>query len=393
MRSMSIFFGWLALVSIFQLLKKLTGDTGAALLASALVAVDFAFIRSAATGRMDMMSAGLALAASAAFVTLREKNLALALLASHSISAANSVTHPNAIFGFLMLALLTWRLDRGRLSWRLAALAAVPYFAAMSAWGLYILQDPHDFVTQFFGNAGGRLWGLVSPAQAIAAESARYLGQGSGATVLLRSMLFLGYLSGAVYVLASKELRRSTAAAVLLTVVLATMCYFAFLEGTKLHNYAVHVTPLLAALSAISARHIAARFGWGRWIAVAIALFAAGQAGGTAMVIARDSYHQVFLPVADYLEDSWDRKAMLWGSAELGFRFGFVDALVDDSAFGYYSGKRAEWLILNKRYRHDHSNWKLNQPPLYDHVTRLLHEEYRQVHDLGGTIVYRRTNQ
>ena len=390
MRSFSLLFGLIALASLFQILRKLNGDSVVALVACALVSVDFAFLRSAANGRMDIMRASLALAASAVFVSLRERSLPLAILLSHTLAAANSITHPNAIFGFLMLALLTLRLDRSRLRWRLVALAGVPYAVALGGWSLYILQDPRDFATQFFGNAGGRLWGLSSPLQAIAAESIRYIGQGPAVTVLLRSLLFFGYSLGPAYVLAAKELRRSAAAIALLTTVLATMVYFAFLEGTKLHNYAVHVTPLLAALCAVAARDAMARFRAGALVAAALVVFAVTQAGGTAIVILRDSFHKTYHPVATYLSGAWDRKAMLWGSAELGFRFGFVDALVDDSAFGYYSGKRAEWLVLNKRYRNDHLSWRTKNPPLYDHVNRLLREEYHPVQEIGSTIVYKR---
>lgn len=136
MRSFSLLFGLIALASLFQILRKLNGDSVVALVACALVSVDFAFLRSAANGRMDMMSASLALAASAVFVSLRERSLPLAILLSHTLAAANSITHPNAIFGFLMLALLTLRLDRSRLRWRLVALAGVPYAVALGGWSL-----------------------------------------------------------------------------------------------------------------------------------------------------------------------------------------------------------------------------------------------------------------
>ena len=52
MRSLSMLFGLLALVAYYVLMKKATDNVTVALLACGLIAVDFAFIRSASSGRM-----------------------------------------------------------------------------------------------------------------------------------------------------------------------------------------------------------------------------------------------------------------------------------------------------------------------------------------------------
>jgi len=52
MRSLSVLFGLLALAAWFSIMKSLTNDNRIALLAVAFIALDFAFVRSASTGRM-----------------------------------------------------------------------------------------------------------------------------------------------------------------------------------------------------------------------------------------------------------------------------------------------------------------------------------------------------
>ena len=80
MRSLSAAWGLVALISWFLIVFKLSGDKKIALLALVLLGFDYTFINSAAMGRMDMMSAAIGAAALAAYLSLRERNLMLAIL-------------------------------------------------------------------------------------------------------------------------------------------------------------------------------------------------------------------------------------------------------------------------------------------------------------------------
>lgn len=111
MRSISIVCGLLALAAWLSIMQSLSGDKKVILLALALVALDFAFIRSASTGRMDMMSAALNFTAFAAYLRLRNRNLTLAILVSQSLVVASGLTHPNGLLGFIGLAFLTFYFD------------------------------------------------------------------------------------------------------------------------------------------------------------------------------------------------------------------------------------------------------------------------------------------
>ncbi len=112
MRSLSILWGAVALLAWFFVAVKLGGDRRVALLALVFIALDFAFVRSAATGRMDMMCAALNAGAMAAYLVLRERNFRLAVLASHSLIVLSGLTHPNGLLGFLSLLFITLYFDR-----------------------------------------------------------------------------------------------------------------------------------------------------------------------------------------------------------------------------------------------------------------------------------------
>src|SRR5207244_5704257 len=71
MRALSVLWGLTALISWYLIIRCLSGEKPVALIAVALVAIDFQFLSSASSGRMDIMAAGLGFARSGAFFCLR----------------------------------------------------------------------------------------------------------------------------------------------------------------------------------------------------------------------------------------------------------------------------------------------------------------------------------
>ena len=79
MRSISIVFGLVGLVSWFLIVKALSGSDRTALLTATLLALDYNYIQSSSFGRMDLMCASLGAAGLAAYLSLRERNLSWAI--------------------------------------------------------------------------------------------------------------------------------------------------------------------------------------------------------------------------------------------------------------------------------------------------------------------------
>ena len=156
LRWLSILCGVLILFAWYSLMSRLSPDhPRIALPAVGLLAVDNHFISIAALGRMDAMCAGLGWAGCAAYLRLRECNLSIAILLGNALVAASCFTHPCGVLYFGALSGLTFYYDRSRLGLREVTAATAPYVAGLSAWGIYILQNPAQFWSQFNGNASG----------------------------------------------------------------------------------------------------------------------------------------------------------------------------------------------------------------------------------------------
>ncbi len=156
-RLLSTAWGVVALLAWFAIARTLSGETRAALIAAALMAIDFQFLWSAGVARMDMMTEALIASSFAAFLWLREKDFARAVLASQALMACAAMTHPITLGAFAGLVFLTLYFDWRQVRVRHVALAVAPYLVAGFGWWLYIREDPAMFWGQFYGNITGRL--------------------------------------------------------------------------------------------------------------------------------------------------------------------------------------------------------------------------------------------
>ncbi|MCI0490562.1 MAG: glycosyltransferase family 39 protein [Blastocatellia bacterium] len=392
MRTVSILWGLVALAALFVMLKTLSGDKKVALLAFLIVAVDFAFIRSASSGRMDMMSAALNFAAFAAYLRLRERNFTMALLVGQSFVVASGLTHPNGLLGFAGLLFLILYFDRRNLKLRHLFITAVPFIVGGAAYGLYVINDPRLFLTQLSGNSSGRLWGLASPWSALKFEIAeRYIGSGASGANLLKLSLLLAYVAGIAGALSTREIRRHRGYRALLILAAIYFAYFTFFEGTKLYLYLIHIAPLYAAILAAWVRWVWANARAMRWItAPAVCGLILIHLAGSAYVMRRDSYHKSYLPAVAFLNQRSDPQTTITGTAELSFGLTRYDSLSDDKYLGYYSGRRPDLIVVDSRYEEEHEAVRVRQPEIYRHINERLAREYRQVYDHAPYRIYAR---
>jgi hypothetical protein len=77
------------------------------------------------------------------------------------------------------------------------------------------------------------------------------------------------------------------------------------------------------------------------------------------------------------------------GSAELGFGLGF-DRVLDDANLGYYSGKRADFIVIDSNYRAHLAELARSRPALYGDLEDMLAGQYRPVYSNTGYSVYAR---
>jgi len=393
-RAYHVLWGLAALLAWTFLVRTLAHSWWPALLAALLVATDRGFVDAAASGRPDMMSASLGTIAMAAYMALREKRLGAAIFASQALIALALFTHPIGAAADLGVLVLLLRFDLRRLRWAYLPLAAAPFILGFSLWGLYIIQDPAAFRSQFGANASGREQGLRSPLGAIGREirirflERLYLPPYATGMRRLSVLIPIFYWLSAVLL----AFRRS---APRLLGVLAILYFFAFgiLESTKPPFYLVHITPLLACCLALWSWSVWSAGGGFRWAGPCVVALVLGiQLVWIAGAIRQNTYGHAFLPAMEFLDREAPSGSLIIGNSELGFHFGFYGGhVVDDASLGYYSGKRADFLVIDDNgYREAFKGFASRDPGLDRYVRAALTEDYRLVYENSVYTIYRR---
>ncbi len=398
MRFFAVAWGLLALLCWKYIVEKLTGNAWTALLAAFLLAIDHAFLEAATDGRPDIMSATLGALALALYLHLRESSLARAVFTACALLALSVFTHPMGILAAAPLAIAYGLLDRARFRPIHAALAAAPFLIAGAAYAAFILQDYAAFQAQFGINAGGRLNGLAHPLPALIDEvRVRYFerfylpGYATG-LARLRVLIIFGYWFTLVWAVVAPGMRNISRCRLFLAAAVVDFIALALLDGTKSYFYIIHTLPFLAA---VLAAWLVWAWGKGRVGKLAAAgllgLMTFLQISWDVYAIYKNPYKNTYLPAIAFLRGHAGGAATIIGSGELGFALGFDGNLRDDSSLGYYSGRKADFVVLDERaYKQSILGYAAKAPDLDAYVKGLLANEYRRVYDGPFYEIYQR---
>lgn len=397
LRSLSILWGAVGLVSWYLVARTLLGRSKA-LFAAALIAADYHFCLYGALGRMDIMCGALGAASFAAYLGLRRRGFRRALAGAHVLAAASCFTHPCGVLYFGGLWLLAFQLDRKRIAIPEIALAAVPYLAGLAAWGLYIRRDPALFVAQFTGNISGiaaefttntRWSGLTSPWGALKREF--FLRYGGNFGWFEKGLSFekwmllvlLIYVIGVLGCVLDARIRRDPCVRPLLWLGVFDYVVLAYFDGLKGSAYLVHTLPLACLLLAMCfATWIQAPSGR-PWLVGAVyamlAVFCLLQIGGTVRGFFQQQQREAYDAAVRYLKVHQADPARVVGSGELAFDLGFDTGLRDDLRLGYYSHRTPDYIVAGPIYRDWFTVSRLRDPKMHDWVTTRIRTEYRMV--------------
>ena len=407
-RSLSIVWGLVALVSWFIIVRSLFKRTSLAFLVLALLSCDYIFIVCAASGRMDMMSAALGFAGFATYLQLRERSLTLAILVSQSLIVMSGLTHPMGLLPFFGLLCLSLYFDRKRIGFKHVAIALTPYVVGGIAWGLYILQDPPSFFSQFFANAvmgsdentGGRFVGLFSPFTGLKLElTQRYFanfGFGSRDTsaTRIKILFLLLYVFGVLGSLLVRQIRRTANYKLLLGMTVIYFLGLTIIDSQKQYYYLVHVVPFYLTMCGLFISWCWARPSmFGKALALALGAIALVEIAGLAYRMRRDNYRNSFQPAASFLKQNATAQSSIAANPGVAFGLGFPDNVLNDPLFGYNSKKRFDYIVIDPETAYSIDRSKDRDQlgrQVYDYTMRLLAEEYSQVYDYRSYTIYSR---
>jgi 4-amino-4-deoxy-L-arabinose transferase-like glycosyltransferase len=386
MRSISLFWAVVALLSWYVVVQWLIRDRPVALLATLLLGTEQHFAFSAATGRMDMMCAALGLLSLALYIRLR-RNFTLALFVASCVSAINLFTHPNAIFGMLALAVIILYFDRNRITLRALLIASCPFLLLGSLWGLYAAQAPHFFKAQFQAQSRvpHRLELPWNPWKSLTQEIELRYGSAYGLTAAfpesLDRIVVALYLAAILVAVSVSQLRRDTGVRILL--IFTAISFVLLMCFQKNWYYLVFIIPYYTALLAVASAWFWHKYVSSRAVVVALLVpFLAVQLGVVGFRIVHDDYRGRYLKAADFLKRNAKPGDLIMGSGELAFELGFDGQVLDDARLGYYTGKKPEFIVLEAHYRYF---WlptlEAYEPKVYRYIMDLFKNKYEVVYD------------
>jgi 4-amino-4-deoxy-L-arabinose transferase-like glycosyltransferase len=402
MRVPSVLWGLVLLISLRTIVRRSGGTEMAALLATAIIAVEFAFVDSGSDVRMDMMCAALGFAGLASYLALRDRRLLMAAFVGHTLCAAALFTHPNGMFAIASLVICTLWLEPLSVAVKMIPLAAAPYIVGGIAWGAYILQAPTEFAAQFGANSFERMNALFNPLRGVYDEFVvRYMLEHffplhSSSFAWMKVIGFL-VLAGAMVALPLiPKLRRHAGYQLLWWLAVLRFLTMAVGASWRLEYYLVHALPFYAAIAGIvgswcltlphSRRRIFFAAPLAAYFLVQLAVF-------THLVTKVSAYRRKYVPVTSYVKSILGPGDLVAGAADLAFAMGFYNPqLVDDIWLGHWSGKEPTIVVVDQWYY----EWCMttDKPTAASYVrwvTDKFKHDFAILKSFDGYVVYRRT--
>jgi len=349
-------------------------------------------------GRMDMMCAALGGAGLTSFLILREPNFTRAVLVSQSLIVAAGLTHPMAVGYACGLAALTLYTDWKRIRLQHLLVAAVPYVMGAIGWGLYILQAPHEFVLQFGGNAAERGLPISDPMAILHSQIAvRFLYMFGMAPDTrgfshIKIVILAVYAAGVLGVVMNRELRSRRGVRSLLLVSGVTLLVMIALDREAQHQYLIHFVLWMISLTAVAGVWWWDRRSLPRFVlAIALAVLVMVQLATTVRRVTQRAYSTTYLAATNYLKEHAQGKGIVMGSSELAFELGYTDNLVDDQRLGFRSGKRPDFIVIDKnRYDEWIPQYEQREPETYRYIRGMMDGEFHPVLENAAYRIYAR---
>jgi hypothetical protein len=200
------------------------------------------------------------------------------------------------------------------------------------------------------------------------------------------------YAVGVLGVLLNRELRSRWGIRGLLLVSGVTLLVMIALDREAQHQYLIHFVLWMISLTAV-----AGVWWWDRrtvplWVlAGALAVLLMVQMATTGRRIMQRAYSTNYLAATDYLKEHARGKGVIMGSSELAFELGYADNLVDDQRLGFRSGKRPDFIVIDKnRYDEWIPQYEQREPETYRYIRAMMDGEFHQVLANDGYRIYAR---
>jgi hypothetical protein len=394
----TVLWGLVLIVAAGAIVRRMTDDAILAALIAVALATDYTYLMHAGIGRCEIMSAALAILASAVYLAVRERSLLWAVFGSHALMTLSGLTHPvGGMMWMPCLLGLQLSLDHRRLRLGHYLAGALPYLLGMSGWGLYIVQDPAEFRRQFFGISLSehRFAGLADPLTAIRREIGRfvaYYGVRPNASwaVRLKVMLPLGYVIGVLGALLIPSVRKQRFVRSCLILLAVQMFILTFIEGTKQSHYISHVIPTFVALLVATLWTLSQRSSMRRPVLVAALVLVIVQVGPVLFRIHENPYRNDWLPAIEIARPYVERNLYVIGGPEFAVPFNFPENVVSRPDYGYAAARSPDLVLTSIGQFQRNTALTRSDPKFHHYMTITFFERYRLIYQRNDVAVYKR---
>lgn len=377
--------------ALYIITFRLTSNRTAAILATAILFSDYAFMYATISARPDLLCLTFGLGAIAVYIRWRDSHFDRALYAAAALLAVSALAHPNALLHLVALGAFILIYDRRRLSLGrlvrsalVCILVLIPYFA-------YALGDVEAFYAQMKGNAAGngRISSSSNPITLLTQEGKRYADTYglTEATALpkLKSIALGLYVAAVVCACLLRSVRTAQGVGALL-VLWAAYLLTQSVFNQKLSVYLSHILPVYAALLAVVVLTIPAR-PWIRTLGLlTILLGIAIQLGGM-FWSSRTSENAQLDSVAHFLDVHAKAAPSINGPSTIAFALNFDQRLVEDHTIGISTGKTPAVVIVDPNYEDSFSAMRQRRPTVFEAVQKRL-DAYHPVFRTSRYTVY-----
>jgi hypothetical protein len=379
-----MFFSW------WYIVRSLTGSVGLAMFAVSLIALDSFVVRAMHTGRPEMLGAALAATATAVYLRFRAERLHVALGLSAGLMAASFLSHPLAILGGVLLALVILMHDLRRIRVSHVVIACATVFVIFLPWAFYIAQDPGIFAEQWAANLEGRVQ-RGNPLTVLASDfNNRYLGSfytSLKGIARFRITLLVALATAMLWAALDRSFWKVRHNRLLMLAAAVAWCALAILDGTKYIQYFAHVFPFY-----LSATAAALYWRWShggtrsRIAVVALSAFIiVPNVLGSWYSGMRHRSDKEYGAVVNLIKKVRAEGEQIIAGSELGFALGFDELLVDDRAL-----RTLPRIVVTNPY---YGQIPVNPGSWQERAADLLARHYTPIYDDGGNWrVYLRTD-
>ena len=158
------------------------------------------------------------------------------------------------------------------------------------------------------------------------------------------------------------------------------------LDREAQHQYLIHFVVWMISLTAVAGVWWWDRRSVPRWaLAAGLVVVVLVQVATTGRRVSQRAYSTIYLATTDYLKEHAQGKGTIMGSAELCVRTGERGRLVDDPRLGFRSGRRPDFIVIDKnRYAEWIPQYEQREPETYRYIRGMMDREFHQVLENGA---------